>query len=238
LAQVRKPPDVAQAHAVSDNTEEELHFPAPRCPVLLLGILAVDNILTRRHRDRHVLARLAIVVQGSQLVPVSRSLALYHHLLESPDEHADNRSPHWSMHSIEIFSGLLKMLLAAMDHPRLFHVSLALLVSPVIVVYLLSCVHVFPALFFSLSLSLSLSLSPSVCLSVSPSFLELRGTIRQKRRGYLCVCSSRCSPAAEMCQRYLASVAMFADSREREREREDDTRRMNTDTECTITTGM
>jgi hypothetical protein len=35
---------------------------------------------------------LAVVVQGSQLVPVSRGLALHYHLLEDPDQHAENRS--------------------------------------------------------------------------------------------------------------------------------------------------
>lgn len=79
LAQIRKPPDVAQTHAVSDDTEEELHFPAPCRPILLLVLLGVDDILV--HHDCHVLGGLAVVVQGSQFMPIPRGLALDYHSL-------------------------------------------------------------------------------------------------------------------------------------------------------------
>lgn len=90
LAQIRKPPDIAQTNAVSDNTEKELHFPAPCRPVFLLRLLAADNILTRGRHDRHVVAGLAVVVQGSQLVPISSGLD-YHSPVDR-DGYTKNRS--------------------------------------------------------------------------------------------------------------------------------------------------
>lgn len=62
LAQIRKPPDIAKTHAVSDNTEKELHFPTPRRPILVLRFLAADDILTSCRHDRHVMSGLAMVV--------------------------------------------------------------------------------------------------------------------------------------------------------------------------------
>ena len=73
LAQIRKPPDIAQTDAVSDNTEKKLHFPTPRRPVLFLRF-STSNILSCCRHDRHVVAGLAVVVQGSQLVPISSGL--------------------------------------------------------------------------------------------------------------------------------------------------------------------
>lgn len=87
MAQVRKPPDVAQADAVSDDTEKELHFPAPRRPVLLLRLLAAGILTSCRH-NRHVVG--AVVVQGSQLVPISSGLD-YHSPVDL-DGYAKNRS--------------------------------------------------------------------------------------------------------------------------------------------------
>lgn len=78
LAQIRKPPDIAKTHAVPDNTKEELHFPTPRRPVLLLRLLAAGDILTSCCYDRHVMGGLATVVQRCQLVPISRRTFDYH----------------------------------------------------------------------------------------------------------------------------------------------------------------
>lgn len=88
LAQIRKPPDIAQTDAVSNNTEKKLHFSAPRRPVLLLRILT--NILTCCRHDRHVVAGLAVVVQGSQLVPISSGLD--YHSPVGLDRYTMNRS--------------------------------------------------------------------------------------------------------------------------------------------------
>lgn len=62
LAQIRKPPDIAKTHAVSDNTEKELHFPTPRRSILLLRFLAAGDILTSCRHDRHVMGGLATVI--------------------------------------------------------------------------------------------------------------------------------------------------------------------------------
>lgn len=80
LAQVRKPPDIAQTNAVPDNTEKELHLAAPFRPVVLLRLLLVTGgILTWRRYDCYVMSGLAVVVQGSELVPIPRCLALDYH---------------------------------------------------------------------------------------------------------------------------------------------------------------
>lgn len=79
LAQVREPPDISKSHAVTDNTEEKLHLAAPFRSVVLLGLLTVGSILSTAHHDRHVLARLAVLVQRGQLVPIPRGLVLHYH---------------------------------------------------------------------------------------------------------------------------------------------------------------
>lgn len=89
MAQIRKPPDIAQTDAVSDNTEKELHLAAPCRPVLLLDRLLAGNILTRGRHDRHV-GGLAVVVQGSQLVPISSGLG--YHSPVGLDGYTKNRS--------------------------------------------------------------------------------------------------------------------------------------------------
>lgn len=69
LAQVGKPPDVAQPHRVPDDAEEKLHFPGPRGPVwfvcidddvLLLPLSAVERgALGRRQDYGHSMASVA-----------------------------------------------------------------------------------------------------------------------------------------------------------------------------------
>lgn len=89
LAQIGKSPDIAQTDAVPDNTEKELHLPAPCRPVLLLRIHAADIWTSRRH-DRHVVDGLAVVVQGSQLVPIPSGLD--YHSPAGLDGYTKNRS--------------------------------------------------------------------------------------------------------------------------------------------------
>lgn len=115
LAQIRKPPDIAQTDAVPDNTEEELHFPAPCRPVFLLRLLTDGNILTSGRHDRHVVD-LAVVVQRSQLVPISSGLD--YHSPVGLDVYTKNRSlfSRWVAYLIEIFNTLL--VFVCQTHPR------------------------------------------------------------------------------------------------------------------------
>lgn len=95
LAQVRKPPDISQTHAVSDNTEKELHFAAPCRSVLFFRLWWVVNDILISCHDRYALAGLAVVVQGSQLVPISRGLGPDYHPLGTLNRYTRNRSPCW-----------------------------------------------------------------------------------------------------------------------------------------------
>lgn len=79
LAQVRESPYIPKPHAVTDNTEEKLHLPAPFRPVLLLGLLTASSILIPGYHDCHVLPCLTFLVQRSQLMPISRILVLDYH---------------------------------------------------------------------------------------------------------------------------------------------------------------
>lgn len=78
LAQIWKPPDIAKANAVTDDAEEELHFAAPRGSVFI-RVLSSSCILIGGHNNRNVMTTLAFLIQGCQLVPITRVFRFRNH---------------------------------------------------------------------------------------------------------------------------------------------------------------
>ena len=78
LTQVRKPPYISKPYAVTNDAEKELHLSAPRSSVFI-SILTCRCILIGGHDNSHGMRTLTFLVQGCQLVPVSRVLGLRHH---------------------------------------------------------------------------------------------------------------------------------------------------------------
>lgn len=72
LAQIWKPPNVAESHRVPNDTEEELHFAGPRCsvrsiPVHLDNTLCGSNRSAALRRRQHNCHPVSSVAAGARI---------------------------------------------------------------------------------------------------------------------------------------------------------------------------